>query len=259
MSAGRPACWQLPLVYRDQYYVVVDKPGGLLVHRTDLDRDQDVALQRVRDQLGRRVYPVHRLDKPTSGLLIFALDPQAAEALAEGFRGRSVNKRYLAVVRGWTPEAGEIDRPLRDKASGEFQTALTRYRRLATVELPIPVSRYPAARYSLVEVVPATGRHHQIRRHMAGISHPLIGDTTHGQGPHNRLFRAHFGVHRLLLRAAALTFRHPYTGEWVELCRPWDDAFRELCQALGWVLPVQAAMEETTPCVAVDETMEGRR
>ncbi|MBA1148608.1 pseudouridylate synthase [Ectothiorhodospiraceae bacterium WFHF3C12] len=245
-----PVDWHLPVVYRDEQYVVVDKPSGMLVHRTALDPERDVALQRVRDQLGRRVYPVHRLDRPTSGLLAFALDPAAAEALAEAFRQRGVEKRYLAVVRGWTPQDGEIDRPLRDKERGVEQPALTRYRRLATVELPIPVSRYPAARYSLLEIRPATGRHHQIRRHLSGISHPLIGDTTHGKGAHNRLFRQHFDVHRLLLRAAGFAFIHPYNGRRIELCRPWDETFRALCVAMGWAESVQGAFPESPPVAA---------
>lgn len=247
MSGPEDGARRLPVYFRDDAFVVVDKPSGMLVHRTALDPEQDVALQRVRDQVGRRVYPVHRLDRPTSGLLVFALSPEAAEALAAAFRGRDVEKRYLAVVRGWAPEAGEIDRPLRDKDTGREQPALTRYRRLATVELPIPVDRYPVARYSLVEVRPATGRRHQIRRHLSGISHPLIGDTSHGKGPHNRLFRQHFGIHRLLLRAAGLDFTHPYTGQWVSIRQPWDESFRRLCEAFGWVAAVESAMPEMTP------------
>lgn len=245
MTDPSVADWRLPVIFRDEHFIVVDKPSGLLVHRTALDPERDVALQRVRDQIGRRVYPVHRLDRPTSGLLAFALDPASAEALAGAFRGRDVEKRYLAVVRGWTPETGEVDRPLRDRDTGREQPAVTRYRRLATVELPIPVDPYPAARYSLVEVRPATGRRHQICRHLSGISHPLIGDTTHGKGPHNRLFRQHYGVHRLLLRAAALAFTHPYSGRQVALCRPWDETFEPLCAAFGWVAAVRVAMPET--------------
>lgn len=245
MNDPASADWHLPVCYQDEHYIVVDKPSGMLVHRTALDPERDVALQRVRDQVGHRVYPVHRLDRPTSGLLVFAMSPEAAEALAEAFRGRGVEKRYLAVVRGWAPEAGEIDRPLRDKDTGREQPALTRYRRLATLELPIPVDPYPAARYSLVEVMPATGRRHQIRRHLAGISHPLIGDTSHGKGPHNRLFREHFNVHRLLLRAAGLAFIHPYSRRPVSICRPWDEAFMDLCERFGWVPAVRSAMAET--------------
>jgi len=238
---------ELSVLYRDEHYVIVDKPSGLLVHRTELDRERDVALQRVRDQIGRRVYPVHRLDRPTSGLLAFALSPEAAEALAEHFRGRGVEKRYLAVVRGWTPSDGVIDRPLKDRARGISQEALTRYRRLDNVELAIPVSRYPAARYSLVEARPVTGRHHQIRRHFAGISHPLVGDTTHGQGPHNRLFRDHFDVHRLLLRAVSLAFMHPYSGRRISVCQPLDTVFARVCEELGWLRSLRRAFDDDIP------------
>ncbi|WP_440997913.1 pseudouridine synthase [Arhodomonas sp. SL1] len=224
----------LEVLYLDDTLVAVNKPSGLLVHRTELDRERDVALQRVRNGLGRRVYPVHRLDRATSGVLVFALTAKRAGILAAAFRGRAVEKAYLAVVRGWAPASGEVDRPLAREKGGERRPARTRFRRLATVELPIPVDRYPAARYSLVEVTPLTGRRHQIRRHMDRANHPLIGDTTYGRGPHNRLFREHLGSHRLLLHAWRIAFRHPGSGEWLEIHAPLTDDFSEVCARLGW-------------------------
>lgn len=164
----------LPVLYRDDWLIAVHKPAGLLVHRSALDRHETrFALQMLRDQIGRPVYPAHRLDKGTSGVLLFALDREVGRALAARFEGGEVEKRYLAVVRGHPPEAGVVDHalaPLADDhaglASGRPRTAVTRYRRLARVELPHRVDRYPTSRYALVELLPSTGRRHQLRRHM---------------------------------------------------------------------------------------------
>jgi tRNA pseudouridine65 synthase len=204
----------LPVLYRDDRMVVVDKPSGLLVHRSPLDRHETrFALQIVRDQLGRRVHPVHRLDKGTSGALVLALDAEAAKAFSHAFATRNVFKTYLALVRGWPDVAGSIDRPLtavQDERIGpqslEPRTATTHYRRVATYELPVHVDRYPTSRYALIELSPQGGRRHQLRRHLAGASHPIVGDSTYGKGRHNRLFAAQFGVRRLLLACTRLEF-----------------------------------------------------
>lgn len=224
---------ELQLIYRDRYYVAVDKPAGMLVHRTRISEDQRFVLQTLRDQLGRRVYPVHRLDRPTSGVLLFALSSEAARRLVDCFQQRQVAKRYLAVVRGYVDESGLIDYPLLSEG-GVRQPAVTGFFRRATVELPIPVSRYPSARYSLVELHPETGRMHQIRRHMKHLFHPVIGDTTHGDGRHNRLFREQFAVHRLLLMATGVRFRHPYSGVPVEIGLQPDSEMQRLFSRLGW-------------------------
>lgn len=209
-----PGSEVLTVLYRDEHMVVVDKPSGLLVHRSPIDRHETrFALQIVRDQLGRHVYPVHRLDKPTSGALVLALDPASARLLAEAFARGEVTKQYLAVVRGWPLVTGTIDRALaavEDERIGaqsqEPRPARTDFRRLATFELPVRVDRYPTSRYALVELQPHTGRRHQLRRHLAGESHPLVGDSTYGKGRHNRLFAESFGVHRLLLACTRLEF-----------------------------------------------------
>lgn len=204
----------LRLLYRDPHYVAVQKPPGMLLHRSALaSRETRFAVQLLRDQLGQRVYPVHRLDRATGGVLLFGLDPEAAQRLGEAFMAGTVTKLYHAVVRGWVDAAGSIDHPVRDRdLDGPARPALTRYRRLAQIELPFAVDRYPTSRYSLVEVCPATGRRHQIRQHFKHISHPLIGDTSYGNGRHNRFFRERFGSRRLLLEARTLAFLHPYRG-----------------------------------------------
>ena len=231
----------LPVLYRDADFVAVAKPAGLLVHRTRLSRSREAALQIVRDQLGQRIYPVHRLDRATSGVLVFGLSSEAAGSLAALMRRREVGKRYLAVVRGWPEPAGVIEQPLRAAAGAEPRPACTRYRRLATVELPVPVSRYPTSRYALVALQPVTGRRHQIRRHLSATSHPVIGDTTHGDGRHNRLFRERFGVHRLLLHAAAMEFRHPVSGRPVVIRAEPPRELADLLAALGWQDALSAA------------------
>jgi tRNA pseudouridine65 synthase len=235
----------LPVLYRDDWLVAVHKPAGLLVHRSDLDRHETrFALQIVRDQLGRRVWPVHRLDKGTSGVLLFALDPDTARRCMAQFEAGQVMKRYLAVVRGWPAEAGEIDHPLAPDAGDRAwqgspqaaapQPARTRYRCLATVELPHRVDRYPSSRYALLELEPLTGRRHQLRRHLKHIAHPIIGDATHGKGPHNRLFEALFGCRRLLLAAVELRLQHPVGGAPLVLAVPPAEDFAAVLRHLGW-------------------------
>jgi len=208
----------LQILYQDEHYVAIDKPPGLLVHRSPISRDRVFALQLLRDQLGRRVYPVHRLDRATSGVLIFGLSAAAAARLVARFEARLVDKEYLTVARGWVDAEGVIDHPVADdEGNGVAQPARTSYRGLATVELPFAVDRYPTARYSLVCVMPETGRRQQIRKHFKHISHHLIGDTTHGNGRHNRFFREQLGIARLLLMAQRLRFAHPYHGGPIEI------------------------------------------
>lgn len=233
------------ILFADDHLVVVHKPAGLLVHRSPIDRRETrFALQLVRDQIGRHVYPVHRLDRPTSGILLFALAPETAQTLCRAFIEGKVDKTYLAVVRGVTGAEGVIDHPLVEEPDRiadpfaapdkEAQRALTGFRRLAEAELPFAVGRHPSSRYCLVEARPRTGRRHQLRRHFKHIFHPIIGDTKYGEGRHNRLFREAFGCHRLLLAAVELTFPHPASGRPLTVCAPPEGAFAALIDRLGW-------------------------
>ncbi len=211
----------LNILYRDDYLVSVDKPPGLLVHRTGLDAGETrFALQLLRDQIGQPVWPVHRLDKGTSGVLLFALDAATARALGQAFeRGEAMRKTYRAVVRGWPAEAGEIDHPLKRMPDDmrtereEIQDALTHYRLLERYELPLPQGTFPTTRCALVELQPVTGRRHQLRRHLKHIAHPIIGDATHGKGPLNRALAGLLGLQRLWLHACRLELRHPVSGQ----------------------------------------------
>jgi tRNA pseudouridine65 synthase len=207
------------------------------VHRSPISRDSVFLLQRLRDQIGERVYPVHRLDRATSGVILFGLDPGAAAALTGAFGEGRVEKRYLAVARGWVDADGAIDHPVRDDDSdAPARPALTRYHRVARVELPYAVDRYPSARYSLVAVEPVTGRRQQIRRHFKHISHHLVGDTTHGNGRHNRFFRSRFGIDRLLLQAQSLAFPHPADGQRLVIEAIPDPAWRRIETLFGVTL-----------------------
>lgn len=233
----------LNILYQDDQLIAIDKPAGLLVHRSDIDRHETrFAVQLLRDQLGRRVQPVHRLDKGTSGVLVFAFDGETLRRLSAQFAGNEVGKTYLAVVRGWPPEAGRIDHALSrlhddyggHLATAESQPARTDYRRLATIELPQPVDRYPTSRYALVALEPHSGRRHQLRRHLKHIAHPIIGDATHGKGRHNRFFQQQFGCQRLLLACVELRFRHPQSGEALTIRAPLGDQFAAVVEAFGW-------------------------
>jgi tRNA pseudouridine65 synthase len=242
----------LPVIYRDEDLVAINKPSGLLVHRSPIDRHETrFALQMVRDQIGQRVYPVHRLDKPTSGVLLFALSPEMARELSEQFSAHVVQKRYLAVVRGWCPEQGLVDHPLKDKPDkiadrdrtneSPAREARTHYRRLATVEIPYAVDRYPHSRYSLVALAPEHGRKHQLRRHMKHLGYPIIGDAKHGKGVHNRFFEQHYSCGRLLLACTAMTVAHPRTGNPLLMEAALDDVFRTVLEAFDWELHLQHA------------------
>lgn len=198
----------LTVLHADADLVAIDKPAGLLVHPSGLDAHAEhTALELLRDQLGERLWPLHRLDKATSGVLLFARNADAARAWGLAFEQGRVSKRYLALVRGWPAAQGVIEQPLaRDPelpSTGQPRlAACTRYRRLACFEWPFSVdARHPGSRYALVEVEPLTGRRHQIRRHFKHIAHPLVGDSTHGKGAHNRAVARWLGTARLWLHA----------------------------------------------------------
>ncbi|WP_205500846.1 pseudouridine synthase [Rufibacter psychrotolerans] len=228
----------LEIIYEDAHYVAINKPNGLLVHRTRIaEEKKEFALQLLRDQLGYRVHAVHRLDRGTSGVLLFAKSPEATAPLVKAFEAREPQKTYYAVVRGYTPEKATIDNPIRpdkDHQHKEAQEAVTHYERVATVELPIAVGRYQTARYSLVKVTPETGRMHQIRKHFAHIRHYIVGDKKHGDWRHNRMFLKELDSPYMLLHAASLAFVHPFTGQLVEIRAKAPENLQRLCQRFSW-------------------------
>ena len=217
--------YELEIVYRDEYLVAINKPSGLLVHKSMIDTHEIYfAMKMLRDQIGAWVYPIHRLDKPTSGVLLFALDSHTAKLMSEQFKAQSIQKTYIAVVRGYIEEEGLIDYALSVKldkiadkglkaVQKEAQEAVTAFRRVHTVEIPFAVGKYAQTRYSLVELKPKTGRKHQLRRHMKHLSHHILGDTKYGRGEHNKMVREQYNCHRLMLHASSLECVHPYTKE----------------------------------------------
>jgi tRNA pseudouridine65 synthase len=235
----------LQILYQDEHFVAINKPSGLLVHKSLIDKKETLyAMKILRNQLKQWVYPLHRLDKPTSGVLLFALSSYDARLLSEAFVAKKVQKHYIGVVRGYCDSKGFIDHPLVEKLdkttdakaqkNKPAQPAQTSYKRIATIELDFAVGKYKTTRYSLVELTPHTGRKHQLRRHCKHISHHLLGDTKYGRGEHNKFIRQHFGVHRLLLHAYKLQFTHPYTKENITIHAPLDTTFTALLEHFQW-------------------------
>ncbi|MFC0179406.1 tRNA pseudouridine(65) synthase TruC [Thorsellia kenyensis] len=211
---------KIPILYRDEYIVIVNKPSGWLVHRSWLDKDEhNILMTKVRDTIQQHVYTVHRLDKATSGVILMALNPEIARILSQAFEKNEIQKKYHALVRGYILDSGEIDYPLtvvRDKIADKFsrenklpQEAQTLYTPISLFEVPLKNELHPTSRYSLVELTPITGRKHQLRRHMSHLRHPIIGDTAHGDLKKNRQFSEFFKIDRLLLHASYLAFKHP--------------------------------------------------
>ena len=224
----------LSVLYQDPWLAVVDKPAGLMVHDSVLAAGEtDFAADRLRAQFDRPIHLVHRLDRATSGSLLLAFDRDTASALGKAVMAQQLEKRYLAVCRGWPEAEFEIDHPL-DGGPGKPQKkpAVTRFRRLATGELPVPSAGFPTSRYALLECEPLTGRFRQIRRHLKHSSHHLVGDTSHGDGRHNRNFRM-LGIHRMLLHARRLAFVHPHTGQRIEAVAPPDAEFAKAVALFG--------------------------
>jgi tRNA pseudouridine65 synthase len=216
----------LTVLYRDQWLAVVDKPAGLMVHDSALARGEtDFAADRLRAQFGRSIHLVHRLDRATSGCLLLAFDRDTASALGKTVMAHAFEKDYIAVCRGWPEDCFTVDHAL-DGGPGKplKKPALTRFTRLATVELPHPSTGFPTSRYAVLRAQPQTGRFRQIRRHLKHMSHHLIGDSSHGDGRHNRAFRM-LGIHRMLLHAQRLAFVHPVTGVALSVEAPVDVEF----------------------------------
>lgn len=234
----------LPVLYQDEHLVVIDKPAGLLVHRSRIAVDaREFALQMLRDQIGCPVFPIHRIDRPTSGVLVFALSSEIAKLLCQQFNDRTIEKTYEAIVRGHPPASGRTDEPLKEKLdkttdsladqNKPAQSAITEFETIESWTVPFSTGKYPQSRYSLVSARPLTGRKHQLRRHFNHLAYPIVGDTTYGDRRHNRLFREQFGVKRLLLVAKTMTFEHPVSGETIEVAAERGAEFENAIEQLN--------------------------
>ncbi|MGN8054793.1 pseudouridine synthase [Pedobacter sp. 22163] len=218
----------LEIIYQDENLIAINKPHGLLVHQSSIARDAtEFALQLLRDQVGKHVSPVHRLDRKTSGILLFSFDKVSEIAMHQQFMNAETDKKYLAILRGFTPDTMDIDYPLA-KENGTMQDAFTSFRTLQRAEVAVAFGKHPTSRYSLVEATPKTGRMHQLRRHFSHILHPIIGDRTHGCNKQNKFFKAQWDMTTMLLHASELAFTHPITKEKIHLKAGLHNEFKRV-------------------------------
>ncbi len=228
----------LEIIYQDADLIAINKPHGLLVHRSSIARDaKEFALQLLKMQIGQHVSPVHRLDRKTGGVLLFALNKDVEKAMHQQFMNGEVEKAYLAIVRGYAPDEMDIDYPL-VKENGQIQDAFTAFKTIDRTELPIALGKHPTSRYSLVEARPTTGRMHQLRKHFAHIFHPIIGDRKHGCNKQNRFFKEQWDMTHMLLHASELRFNHPVTHTKTLIKATVRPEFEEVMKLMGWNIPV---------------------
>jgi tRNA pseudouridine65 synthase len=217
----------LEIMYRDEHLVAINKPHGLLVHKSPIACDAKVfAVQELRNQLGQHVYPCHRLDRKTGGVLLFSLSEKVNALMQQQFANNQVSKTYHAIVRGFAPNEGTINYALLSE-KGNVQEAITHFKTLSTIEIPIASGKFATSRYSLVEAKPQTGRMHQLRKHFAHIFHPIIGDRPHGCNKQNRMFKQNWGMDTMLLHAKCIEFTHPVTKEKMHIEAPYLKPFEE--------------------------------
>ena len=222
--------FELEILYRDDLMVAVNKPSGWDVHRNEFNRHRPIVLQALRNQINQEVHPVHRLDGGTSGVLLFATEREVLRFLADQFMARQTHKTYHCISRGFAKDV-TCDEPLR--VHDNTVEASTEFRCLAQITVPWPNEKFPQSRYSLIEALPLTGRYHQIRRHLRHLAWPIIGDTKHGDGTHNNLWRERLGIERLMLHASILEIKHP-SGQRVTVRAPWPDVFKTAATLPGW-------------------------
>ena len=223
----------LEIVYKDKYLVAINKPHGLLVHRSSIAMNTDkYALQILRDQIGQKVYPVHRLDRKTGGILLFALSREMLSSISALFKESKVKKQYLAIVRGYTPDKDKINYPLKN-TKGKTQEAITNYSTLSRREIPYALEKHPTQRYSLVLAEPETGRMHQLRKHFSHISHPIIADRPYGCNKQNRFFKNEFAMDTMMLHALNLEFDHPHTNSKIKITSSPGKEFQRMLELLG--------------------------
>ena len=228
----------LEILYQDSGLIAINKPHGLLVHKTAIAADTNVfAVQLLRDQIGVKVYPVHRLDRKTGGILLFALNEELNSLIQQQFAQGAVQKRYHAIVRGFTEDYMEIDYPLK-RDDGVVQKAFTAFRTLQRVEVNFSIGKHATSRYSLVELTPTTGRMHQLRKHMAHIFHPIIGDRPHGCNKQNKFFKDQFDMITMHLHATELEFVHPLTQQSIHIKSKYQPEFERMLELAGFSQPL---------------------
>jgi len=222
----------LEIIYQDEYLVAINKPNGLMVHRSRIAADADeFALQLLRDQIGQHVFPIHRLDRKTSGVLLFGLNKEVVQLMQKEFLNFKVEKKYMAIVRGFFPEEIEVDYDLTNDRN-KTQSAITFFQKINQSELPIPLGKHQTSRYSLIEAFPKTGRQHQIRKHLNHLRHPIIGDRPHGCNKQNKLFKEKWQMQTMLLHAKSLMIKHPFQNKKLELIADLNPEFLRIKKEL---------------------------
>ena len=225
---------QVEILWHDDYIAVINKPANLIMHTTSISSDRDTLIGRLRKQFDNPPIPVHRLDRPVSGAIVGAYDKSTAAELSRAFREGVVQKTYVAIVRGHLKGEGEIDIPLKHEKTAEMLESCSRYKSLQTIELPLPSRKYPTSRYSLVALSPLTGRFHQLRRHLARIGYPIVGDSSHGDTFTNHQFEEQHGISGLLLHSAKVKFNHPVTEKEITVFSPLRENMQNLCCEFNW-------------------------
>lgn len=221
----------LDIIFEDEDYIAINKPCAIMVHPTKITEDKVFLMQILRDQIGQRVYTVHRLDRPTSGALLFGKSSEAAAKVSALFREQQVKKEYRAIVRGFMDEKGLINHPIANKKYAEPQRAVTLYKNLDAVTYPAAIGPYPSSRYTYLALFPQTGRRHQLRRHLSHLRHPIIGDKKYGDIKHNKYFLENLESPNLLLHALNMQFTLE-SGRTIKLEAPLQDHFTKTLNAL---------------------------
>ena len=232
---------EIPIIYQDEFIICVAKPNNVLVHHAHHSRnvaDEKSLLQFLDEQVGGKFYPIHRLDRKTSGIILLAKETHFVSQFQDLFTANEIQKTYYGVVRGFSPESKIIDSPVKGRDANVHKEALTHLRTLEQVTLDIPVKPYDSSRYSLVELSPKTGRMHQLRVHSNKISHPLIGDTKYGDKNHDMMFDEKFGWKNMFLHAGKLEFKHPFTSEELTLKAPFPKDWIALFEEFKWKNPL---------------------
>ena len=231
----------LEIIYEDAYLLCVSKPNNVLVHHAHHSRnvaDEDSLLQLIENELGIKAYPIHRLDRKTSGIIMLAKETKYVSKFQELFTNNEIQKTYFGVVRGYSPDSKTIDSPVKGRDANVHKEALTHLRTLEKITLDIPVKPYDSSRYSLVELAPKTGRMHQLRVHSNKISHPLIGDSKYGDKNHDVMFDENFGWTNMFLHAGKLEFTHPFSSEALVLKATFPKDWIALFDEFSWKNPL---------------------
>jgi len=233
----------LDILYEDKYLVAINKPHGLLVHPSGkADEDRETAMYLLKEQLDKWIYVTHRLDSKTAGVILFAVNAKVQKKINHQFEKRLTKKVYYAIVRGYTDDADTIDYALTN-TKGKTQEAITHYETIVRTEIDVPLGEHETSRYSLVKLMPETGRYHQIRKHLAHIDHPIIGDRPHGCNKQNRMFKKVFNSMTMFLHARSLKFYHPREEKDIEIKAPLQPEFKNMLTTLAFDLPEEFQLD----------------